>query len=142
MPMAASSAMMAESVVGGGVAGDGDHVQAHGADAGHGLQLVQGQGALRRGGDHALVLADGDEGAGEAAHVVGGHDAALFHRVVEQRQRGGRAVGAADLQAHLLQDAGHAVADGGGGGQGQVHDAEGHAQAGGWPPGPPAGPCG
>ena len=32
------------------------------------------------------------------------------------------------LQAHLLQNVGHAVADGGRGGQGQVHDAEGHAQ--------------
>ena len=37
---------------------------------------------------------------------------------------------AAHLQAHLLQDAGHAVPDGWGGGQGQIHDAEGHAQPG------------
>jgi hypothetical protein len=59
----------------------------------------------------------------------GGHDAALFHGVVEEGQGGGGAVGAADLQAHLLQDAGHRVAHSGGGGQGEVHDAEGHVQA-------------
>ena len=69
--------------LGGGVAGDGDHIQAHGAHAGHGLQLIQAQGALGCGGDHALVLADGDEGTGEAADMVGRHHAALFHRVVE-----------------------------------------------------------
>ena len=113
---------------GGGVAGDGDHVQTHRAHAGHGLQLVQGEGPGAGSGDHALVLADGDEGAGQAAHVGGGHDAPFLHRVVEQGQGGGGAVGAAGLQAHLLQDAGHAVADGGGGGQGEIHDAKGHAQ--------------
>ena len=31
---------------GGGIAGDRDHVQSHGADAGHGFQLIQAQGAL------------------------------------------------------------------------------------------------
>ncbi len=44
-------------------------------------------------------------------------------------------MGAADLQAHLLQDRRHRVAHRRGGGQGQVHDAEGHAQ-------PPAGLAG
>ena len=38
-------------------------------------------------------------------------------------------MGAADLETQLLQDPGHAVPDGGGGGQGEVHDAEGHPQA-------------
>ena len=38
-------------------------------------------------------------------------------------------MGAADLQAHLLQDAGHTVADGGGGSQAEVHNAEGGIQA-------------
>ena len=113
---------------GGGVAGDGDHVQANGAHTGHGLQLIQVEGARAGGGDHALVLADGDEGAGQAAHVGGGHDAPFLHCVVEQGQGGGGAVGTAGLQAHLLQNAGHAVADGGGGGQGEIHDAKGHAQ--------------
>ncbi|CAN3998231.1 Cysteine-rich CPCC domain-containing protein, partial [Dysosmobacter welbionis] len=102
-----------------------DHVQAHGTDAGHGLQLVQAEGPCLCGGDHALVLADGDEGAGEAAHRGGRHDAALLHRVVQQGQRRRSAVGAADLQAHLLQNAGHAVSDGRSRRQGEIHDAEG-----------------
>ena len=38
-------------------------------------------------------------------------------------------MGAAHLQPHLLQDAGHAVPHSGGGGQGKVHDAEGGVQA-------------
>ena len=113
-----------------GTAGHGDHVQAHGAHTGHGLQLVDGQGAVQGRGDHALVLGDGDKGAGQAAHVAAGHDAALLHGVVQQGQRGGGAVGAADGQAHLLQDAGHTVTHRRGGGQGQVYDAEGHAQTG------------
>ena len=46
-PMAASSAMMAEMVSGGRVAGQGDHVEAHRADRGHGLQLLQDEDARR-----------------------------------------------------------------------------------------------
>ena len=61
--------MMAATVLRRRGAGDGYHVQPHGADAGHGLQLVDGERAARRGGYHPLVLADGDEGAGEAAHA-------------------------------------------------------------------------
>ena len=62
--------------------------------------------------------------------MAAGHDAALLHGVVQQRQRRRGAVGAADGQAHLLQDAGHTVAHRRGGSQGQVYDAEGHAQTG------------
>ena len=113
-----------------GTAGNGDHVQTHRAHAGHSLQLVDGQGAVQGRGDHALVLGDGDKGAGQAAHMAAGHDAALLHGVVQQGQGGGGAVGAADGQAHLLQDASHTVAHRRGGGQGQVHDAEGHVQTG------------
>ena len=113
---------------GGGVPRDDDHVDAHAAHGGHGLQLFDGQAAGLGGVDHAGVLADGDEGPRQAAHMVGCHDAALFDGVVEQGQAGGGAAAAAGLQAHLLQDVGHAVPDGGGGGQRQVHDAKGHAQ--------------
>ena len=45
MPMAASSAMMAEMRLRRRVAGDGDHVQPHRADAGHRFELFQRQGA-------------------------------------------------------------------------------------------------
>ncbi len=37
-------------------------------------------------------------------------------------------MGAALLQAHALQNIGHTVADGGGGGKGEVHNAEGDAK--------------
>ena len=39
-----------------GVAGDGDHVQANGAHAGHGLELLERKRAGFDGGDHAGVL--------------------------------------------------------------------------------------
>ena len=78
--------------------------------------------------DHAVVLADGDESARQAANVVGGHDAALLDGVVEQGEAGGGAAAAAGLKAHLLEDVGHTVAHGGGGGQRQVDDAGGYAQ--------------
>ena len=78
--------------------------------------------------DHAVVLADGDERARQAADMVGGHDAALLDGVVQQGEAGGGAAAAAGLKAHLLEDVGHAVAHGGGGGQRQVDDAGGHAQ--------------
>ena len=50
------------------------------------LESVEGGadlGALAAGADHAGVFADGDEGAGQAADVAGGHGAALFHRVID-----------------------------------------------------------
>ena len=114
--------------LGGGVTGDSDHIQAHGAHAGHGFQLVQLESAHLGGGDHALVLTDGDEGTGQTTYVVGGHNAALLDGVVQQSQSGSGAVGAADLQAHFLQNAGHGIAHSGSGSQGQVHDAEGNTQ--------------
>ncbi len=61
--------------------------------------------------------------------MVGGHHAALLHGVVEHGQSRRGAVGAADLQAHLLQNPRHAVSHRGGGGQAQIHNAEGHPQA-------------
>ena len=48
----------------------------------------------------------------------------LFHRVVEQGERGGRTVRAADLKPHFLQNAGHAVADGGRGRKGKIDNAK------------------
>ena len=107
-PMASSSAMKPASTSSRGVAGDGDHVQAHGADGRHRLQLLEGQRTLPRRGDHARVLAHGDEGAREAPHGGGGHGAALLHGVGEQGQGRGRAAGARALQAHGLQDFAHA----------------------------------
>ena len=80
-----------------GVAGDDDHVETHGADGGHGFQLLNGQGAAAGGVDHAGVLGDGDEGSGKAADVGGGHDAAFLHGVVQEGQGGGGAGAAAGL---------------------------------------------
>ena len=53
---------------------------------------------------------------------------ALFHRIVQQGQRGSGSVGADNLQTHFLQDSGHTVPHRGGGCQTQIHDAEGHTQ--------------
>ena len=64
------------------VAGNGDHVEAYRAYAGHRLELVYRQRAALGRGDHALVLGYRDERARQAADVAGGHDAALFHGVV------------------------------------------------------------
>ena len=60
------------------VARDDDHVDADGADRGHGLELFQRQAAAVGGVDHAVILRHGDESAGQAADVVGCHDAALL----------------------------------------------------------------
>ena len=114
--------------LGAGAAGYSDHVQSHGAHAGHGLQLVDGQCTVQRGGDHTLVLRHGDKRAGQAAHMAGRHNAALFHRVVQQRQRRRGTVGTADSKPHLLQNTGHAVAHRRGGGQRQIHDTKGRIQ--------------
>ena len=73
-------------------------------------------------------IADRDERARKAAHMVGGHHAALFHRVVQKGQAGRGAAAAALLQAHLLQNVGHTVANGGRGRQRKVNDAGGYAQ--------------
>ena len=143
MPMAASSAMMAEMVSAGVSPGTAimsrptEHTQVMASS----LSSVQGPGA--GGGDHALVLAHRDERAGQAAHVGGGHDAALLHRVVEQGQGRGGAVGAARPPGPSPPGCAATLSpDGGRRREGQVHDAEGRVQPRGWPPGPPAGPCG
>jgi len=94
-----------------GIAWNRYHVQSDGADAGHGLQLVQGKGAPLHGPDHAFVLAHRDESPAQAAHRRGGHGASLFDGVVQERQSRGGAVGAAAFQSHGLQDGGHAVAN-------------------------------
>ncbi len=61
--------------------------------------------------------------------MIGRHNAALLHRVIQKRQCGGGAVGPADLQAHFLKDPGHAVPGCWGGCQRKVHDSEGNMQA-------------
>ena len=111
------------------VARDDDHVDADGADRSHGLELFQRQAAAVGGVDHAVILRHGDERAGQAADVVGCHDAALLDRVVQQGQAGRRAAAAAALKAHLLQNVRNAVANRGRRGQRQVNDARGHAEA-------------
>ena len=126
--MAASSAMMPEMIAGGGIAGDDDHIETHRADRGHGLELFNGEGTGGDSVDHAGILRYRDKGAGQAADPAGRHDAALFDCVVEHGKGGSGAMGAALFQTHLLEDMGHRVAHRRGGSQGQVHNAEGHAQ--------------
>ena len=79
--------------------------------------------------DHAGVLGQRNEGAGESADIARRHGAAFLHRVVEQRQRRGRAMGADAVEPDLFQDARHAVAFGRRRREREVDDAEGHAQA-------------
>lgn len=45
------------------VAGDGDHIEANAADAGHGLELLEGKGACLSCADHAGVFRHGNERA-------------------------------------------------------------------------------
>ena len=78
--------------------------------------------------DHAVVLTDRNESTGQATDVVGGHDAALFHGVVQQGQAGRGAAAAAGLQTHLFENVGHAVAHRRGRSQRKINDACGHAQ--------------
>src|SRR5699024_11029254 len=66
-----------------GIARDGDHVEADGANAGHGLELVHGDGPLAHGVDHALVLGHRDEGTGKPTHARASHHAALLHRIIK-----------------------------------------------------------
>ena len=63
--------------------------------------------------------------------MAGGHHAALLHRVVQQGERGSRAVGAADLQSHGFENARHTVAHRRGRSEREIDDAERHAE----PPG-------
>ena len=114
--------------LGGRVAGDGDHVEPDGADAGHRLELLDRELSGARRGDHAGVLAHGDERAREPADVAGRHHAALFHRVIEEREGSGRARRADALEPHLLEDRGDAVAHGGRRREGEIHNAERHAE--------------
>ena len=69
MPMALSSAMMPKMVSGGGVAGDGDHVQAHACKrlSWPRASPDDSEPVLGR-ADHAGILGYGDERAGQAAN--------------------------------------------------------------------------
>ena len=61
-------------------------------------------------------------------HGGGRHHAALLHRVVQEGQSGGGAVGAADLRPISSRIRATESPTAGGGRQGQVHDAEGGVQ--------------
>ena len=114
---------------GGGVSGEHDHVEADGADGGHAFEFFEAEGAVGEGELEGVVFHGGDECAGEAADGGGGEGAAFFDGVVEHHD-GGDGAGAADLlDAHGLVDFADGVADLGGGGEGEVEDAEGDAEA-------------
>ena len=71
-----------------GVAGNDDHIQTHGANGGHGFQLLNGQRATAGCVDHTCVLRYRDKGSGQAAYAGGGHYAAFFDSIVEYSQAG------------------------------------------------------
>ena len=113
----------------GGVSRNGNHVEADGAHAGHGLKLFDLQAAIGCRVDHVLVFGDRDERTRQATHVAGGHDAALLDLVVEHGQGRGSA-GSADLfEADLLKHFADGVAYGRGRREGKVDDAEWNAKA-------------
>ena len=56
MPIAISSAIIPEIGRCFGISGDCDHIQAYGADTGHGFQLFQREGAGGYSVYHALIL--------------------------------------------------------------------------------------
>ena len=56
------------------------------------------------------------------------HRTSLFHRVVEHREAGGRAVRPHGGEPHLFQHFAHAVVAYGSGGEGEIHNAEARAQ--------------
>ena len=136
MPIAASSAMMADMAVSGGVAGNGDHIQTDGADSGHCFQLFKRQGAaswLRR--SCRRPRDDRNERAGKAADVGGSHYAALLNCVVEHREaRRSYRVQPQLLKADLLEDMRDGVADSGCRRKGEVNDAERNSRVSGKPP--------
>ena len=85
MPMAASSAMMPAMVSAEVSPGMAIISRPTEQTARHGLAAFQWSGAPHWAGvDHARVFRNGDKGAGQSADVGRGHDAALFHRVIEQ----------------------------------------------------------
>ena len=142
MPMAASSAMMAEMVSAGVSPGTAimsrptEQTQVMASS----LSSVSAPASAAR--DHALVLADGDEGAGKAAHV---EDAMTPPFFTASLSRASAAVvpwvpqTSRPISSRIRATR---VAHRRGGRQGQVHDAEGRVQPAARPPGPPAGPCG
>ena len=76
-----------------GVAGNGNHVKAYGADTGHGFQFFQAEAAFFYGLNHTQVFAHRNESAGEAAYAGGGHEAAFFHSIIQEGQGGMPALG-------------------------------------------------
>ena len=111
-----------------GIPGHGNHVQAHRADAGHGFQLVNHQSAPLSGGNHSFILGHRNKGTGKAAHMIGGHHAALFYCIIQHSQGRRGAVGTAYLQAHFFQNPCHTVPHRRSGSQTQVNNPKGHSQ--------------
>lgn len=112
---------------GGGVAGDGDHIQPYGADAGHGFQFFYIEIARAGGSLDAGIFGNGDEGAGEAADGGGGEGAAFFDGVIEHGQNGRAARSADTGEPEALENLADGIADGGGGSEGEVGYTKGDA---------------
>ena len=111
------------------VAGNGDHVEAHGADAGHGFELLHGEGSAVGSSFDARVFGNGNECAGETAHMGGSEHTALLYGVVEHGEHGGGAGSTDGGEAHALEYFTHGVAHGRRGGEGEVGHAEGNVHA-------------
>ena len=105
MPIAASSAMMALMVVRGRIAGNGDHVQPHAAHRRSSLRVCRGSDApFSAACIMPISSLTGMNAPDKPAHVRTCHDAALFHRVVEQGERRRRAVSSHAFQPQFLQE--------------------------------------
>ena len=113
----------------GGVARDGDHVQAHRADRGHGFELFERQSARARSGFNGAVFGHRNEGAGKPAHVRRGKNTALLHLIVEHRENGRRAGSTDGRKAERLEDLAHAVAHCRRRGKREIRHAERKVQA-------------
>ncbi len=100
------------------------------AHGGHGFQLFHGQAPHSAAWIMPSSSTDGDEGAGQAAHVVGGHHAALLDRVVQQGQRRPSCRSSRSspgpISSRMFATLNRPRR--GRGRQRQVHDAGGHAQ--------------
>ena len=110
--------------VGGGVTGNGYHIQPHAAHRSHRFEFFYGKRAFTHRFYHTDVFADGNKRARQAANVRTGHSTAFFDGVVEHSKTRGGAVSADDGKPHCLKHFAHAVVADGGGRERKVDYAE------------------
>ena len=105
-------------------AGNGDHVQSDRADASHGLEFFQTEGAFAHRLGQNRILHHWNKGAAQATHGLTGKDATLLHRIIEQGKDSRGTGGSNGIDPEDLKNLPDAVADSGCGGERQINDAE------------------